>query len=110
MREVITATANFKKIDLLNSRTATPLKEADGNRIKVARLGVLNVVENDETKTVGMIVDDTGAGFSCISTNAISVIEDSIELIDEGMSVEFLINVKRSKNDRDFIAITVYEV
>lgn len=110
-RTIIKGTENFNKIDMLNSRNGDALKDYNGKRVSVSKLGILDVDEDGEDKTVGVIIDDTGKAITCVSSMAIDVITDSISLIDEeGMKLDYLVNVKKSKNDREFISLTVIEV
>lgn len=109
MREIIASTKNFSKVDMMNSRNGKALKDVKLDMISVEKLGVLHVDDDDDPRDVGVIITTDGDCLTCISSNAIEMITDCISLIDDdGETIGFTMDVRKSKQDREFIALTVH--
>lgn len=107
MKTIEYATSNFSKIDKINSRNGVALKECDGLTIKVKALATgTDADENGEVRNVGVIVTPENEYYTTISGSAIDVIDDSIELIDEGMELSLRITKRTSSKGREFITLT----
>lgn len=108
MREITKSTSNFTKLDAINSKNGIALKDVNGQTLNVKSLAVMMVDDEEGQKEVGVINTTDGKCYTTISSNACEVIADTIPIIEEeGLSITFDIDVRTSKGNREFIAITL---
>ena len=110
MKTIDLSTKNFTKLDSINSRNGVALKDCDGMSIAVKKLATgLDVDDKGKERSVGVIVSTDDEYYTTISESACDIIEEAMELVDSGMNLEMRVTKRTSKNDREFIAITVIE-
>ena len=107
MKRIEAQTANFTKIDGINSRNGVALKECNGLTIRVKALATgIDEDESGEIKNVGVIVTPDNEYFTTISGSSIDVITDAMEIVDEGIDLSLRVSTRKSSKGRDFITLT----
>lgn len=108
MKTIINSTKNFTRKQAINSKNGIALKDMNGSEVHVSGLAVLEDSDSPEgTKEVGVIIAEDGMCYTCISSGAIDVIGDCIDLVNEGEEVTLKVDVRTSKGGREFIALIV---
>lgn len=105
---VITST-NVTKKDIINMQACSvSLKDANGEEINVSGVAVCeDINEKGETVRKGFIIAPDGTVFGTVSATAIRSIDGIADLLSDGENVTVSVDMRTSKNDRDFIVLTV---
>lgn len=108
-REIISATENFTKKDLLNSRNGFSLQDLEnGATIRAIRCAVvLGQDEDGSDKEVAVIISDDGVIYTSISSTIIDSIIDTIGIIDEEGTQELKLFKRKSKAGREFLTLSI---
>lgn len=104
-------TAGVTKVDRINmSNSSRSLKEAKDTTLHIKEAAIVNGVDDDGDPLVrAFIIDENGNSYGTVSATAIRAIDDAIDLIDDGLKLDVLVTMPKSKNDRDFVSLTFTE-
>lgn len=110
MKKLLTATNNFDKKDLINSRSGLSLQdEENGFVIEVTKAATMEDIdeESGEVKRISVLIDHEGKTYTSISATIDDIMDDVIELLDEGEPVSLRLLKRTSSNGREFLSFQV---
>lgn len=109
-REIIEATANFKKKDALNSKSGISLQEfcKEGD-FTVVECAIIKVTDEDtgDTQQVAAFVTPEHEYVTSISANIIEAVSDLIDIICDEGPVKIRVRQSKSKAGRDFLSLII---
>jgi len=112
MKTITLRTPDFSKKDEFNIKAgAHSLKDAIGQVI-VVNAACVGTDTNDKGETVsaGAILSDEGEAYTTISATAIDLIESLIDMLtDDSTPIKVKVDSRKSKNDRDFIVMSIVD-
>lgn len=110
MKRIINATENFNKKDAINMRNGLPLKdEPNGKTFNISKAAVVEDTDEEtgELKNVSVLIDSDGKCYTAISATVADIMNDCIELLDEGESVTLELFKRTSSAGREFLTFQV---
>lgn len=103
-------TESFNRKMAINIGTSKAMQDMKGQKISnIQAAAIVEDVDKEtgELKEVAVIVDGDGISYTAISGTVMDVMEDVIELINDGEEFDVLITGRKSKAGREFISLTV---
>lgn len=110
MKKVLSATDNFGKKDAINMRNGLPLKdEPNGKTFAISKAAVVEDTDEEtgELKNVSVLVDSDGKCYTSISATIADIMDDCIELLNDGESVTLELIKRKSNAGREFLTLQV---
>lgn len=107
MREVAESTKNFTRKDKISIRNGMALKDIDGKEITVGKIAIGTDVDEStgECKNYGAFITESGECYTFISANAIECAKDLIEIVDDEGAATVKVEIRKSKQGRDFVSL-----
>lgn len=110
MKKLLTATKNFDKKDLINSRNGLSLQdEENGFVIEVTKAATMEDTDEEtgEIKKISVLIDPEGKTYTSISATVDDIMDDVIELLDEGEPISLRLLKRKSNGGREFLSFQV---
>lgn len=110
MKRLLTATKNFDKKDLINSRNGLSLQdEENGFVIDVTKAATMEDTDEEtgEIKKISVLIDPEGKTYTSISATVDDIMDDVIELLDEGEPISLRLLKRKSNGGREFLSFQV---
>lgn len=109
MKQITSMTNNFETRDKFNIKAgAKSLKDTVGEKLVVKKACIGLDTDKDGTEvTAGAIITDKGA-YTSISTTAVELISDLIEMIDDGEDeLTVMVESRTSNGGRDYLVLSL---
>lgn len=103
-------TESFTRKMAINIGNSKALQDIKGQKIvDVKAAAIVEDIDREtgELKEVAVLVDGDGISYTAISSIVMDVMDDIIELINDGEAFDVLVEGRKSKGGRDFISIMV---
>lgn len=110
MKRLLAATKNFDKKDLINSRNGLSLQdEENGFVIEVTKAATMEDTDEEtgELKKISVLIDPEGKTYTSISATVDDIMDDVIELLDEGEPISLRLLKRKSNGGREFLSFQV---
>lgn len=110
MKRLLAATKNFDKKDLINSRNGLSLQdEENGFVIEVTKAATMEDTDEEtgELKKISVLIDPEGKTYTSISATVDDIMDDVIELLDEGEPISLRLIKRKSNGGREFLSFQV---
>lgn len=110
MKKLLAATKNFDKKDLINSRNGLSLQdEENGFVIEVTKAATMEDTDEEtgEIKKISVLIDPEGKTYTSISATVDDIMDDVIELLDEGEPISLRLLKRKSNGGREFLSFQV---
>ena len=110
MKRLLAATKNFDKKDLINSRNGLSLQdEENGFVIEVTKAATMEDTDEEtgELKKISVLIDPEGRTYTSISATVDDIMDDVIELLDEGEPISLRLLKRKSNGGREFLSFQV---
>lgn len=112
MRDIITASKNFTRRDIINSRSGYPLQDFEGNSLTIPEVVAAAIMKDTDTETgeikdITVIKTSDSHYFTSISATVYDCMEDVIEILDEESTISVRVDKRTSKGNREFLTIVV---
>ena len=103
-------TSNFTKRDAINARNGIPLKNVDQMVIPIEKLAIgTDKMEDGDEREVSVLVSTDGDVYTTISPTVIAMVDEAIDLIEEGEEIAVQVIKRTSTKGREFIALKILD-
>lgn len=111
MKEVVKATQNLSKIDLINAETSIAFKTLKGKSeaIKIKSCAIVRDVDREtgELRNFSYIFAEDGTVYGGNSESIERSSEQLIDLLDDGESVGFTVRANTTNAGREFLSLNI---